>query len=157
VPGKQLTLFEEDSEEINCKFCEIISGKIASEMVYSDEYFVAFLDYKPLFKGHTLLVPKKHFRDIYDMDDLTLQRMMKTVNLISMAVERATMSDGTFIAINNKVSQSVPHVHVHIIPRKHKDGLKGFFWPRQSYAENEEKVYASKIRTQIEALITGKA
>jgi len=156
VPVKQLTLFEEEPEEIKCKFCDIISGKTASEIVYSDENFVAFLDYKPLFKGHTLLVPRKHFADIYAMDDLTLSKMMKTVTIISMAVERATGSDGTFIAINNKVSQSVPHVHVHIVPRKHKDGLKGFFWPRQSYSEGEEKDYADRIRREVQALIDTK-
>ncbi|MCY0852208.1 MAG: HIT family protein [Thermoplasma acidophilum] len=156
MPVKQLTLFEEEPEEIKCKFCDIISGKTASEIVYSDENFVAFLDYKPLFKGHTLLVPRKHFADIYAMDDLTLSKMMKTVTMISLAVERATGSDGTFIAINNKVSQSVPHVHVHIVPRKHKDGLKGFFWPRQAYSEGEEKDYADRIRHEIQAMVDTK-
>ncbi|WP_297026371.1 HIT family protein [Thermoplasma sp.] len=156
MPVKQLTLFEEESGGIKCKFCDIISGKIASEIVYSDDNFVAFLDYKPLFKGHTLVVPRKHFNDIYAMDDSVLSKMMKVITLISKAVERATESDGTFIAINNKVSQSVPHVHIHIVPRKHKDGLKGFFWPRQSYSEGEEREYAERIRHEIELLVNSK-
>ncbi|WP_241760300.1 HIT family protein [Thermoplasma volcanium] len=152
MPGKQLTLFDEENEVVKCKFCDIISGKIASNVVYSDEHFIAFLDHKPLFKGHTLLVPRKHFENIYEMDEETSSKLMHEVQLISRAVEIATSSDGTFIAINNKVSQSVPHVHVHIVPRKQKDGLKGFFWPRQEYGEGEDREYANKIREQIEKI-----
>ncbi len=147
MPERQLTLFEVESQQL-CKFCDIVSGKSKAHIVYSDSYVIAFLDHKPLFKGHCLVVPKKHYESFYDIDKVTLEKLFEAVQMVSGAVQAATESDGTFIALNNIVSQSVPHVHVHVVPRKFKDGLKGFFWPRTHYESDEEaEEYARKIRS----------
>ncbi len=147
MPERQLTLFEAEPQQF-CEFCDIVYGKRKAHMVYSDSYVLAFLDYKPLFKGHCLVVTKKHYESFYDIDKVTLGKLFEAVQMVSRAVQDATGSDGTFIALNNTVSQSVPHVHVHVVPRKFKDGLKGFFWPRTHYENDEEAdEYARKIRS----------
>ncbi|MGC8608539.1 MAG: HIT family protein [Thermoplasmata archaeon] len=149
MPQKQLKLFEDDKSQY-CEFCEIISGRKEAAIVYSDQYVVVFLDKKPVFKGHCLVATRKHFENIYELDKITVDRLFVAVQVISKAVQDATDSDGTFIAVNNVVSQSVPHVHVHIVPRRYNDGLKGFFWPRTKYDSAEEaEEYAAKIRSLI--------
>lgn len=104
-------------------------------MVYEDGLAFAFLDSRPLFPGHTLLIPKQHFETLDDLPADSAGAFFQTVQLLSRAVERGVHADGTFVAINNRVSQSVPHLHVHIVPRRKKDGLRGFFWPRHPYPD----------------------
>jgi len=104
---------------------------------------VAFLDHRPLFIGHTLLVPKAHYETLADLPAELVGPLFANVQLLARAVERAMEAEGSFVAINNRVSQSVPHLHVHIVPRRKKDGLRGFFWPRQAHPE-EEKMRAAQ-------------
>lgn len=122
-----------------CLFCRIAAGTVAAPVVFKDETSVAFLDHRPVFPGHTLLIPKQHYETLADLPASLIQPFFAAAQLLSRAVESALAADGTFVAINNKVSQSVPHLHVHIVPRRKKDGLRGFFWPRQPY-KNEEEV-----------------
>ena len=116
--------------EENCLFCRIVSGEVPAVVVYEDENTLAFLDHRPLFPGHTLLVPRKHFETLGDLPATQVAPLFKSAQLLSRALESAMEAEGSFVAMNNRVSQSVPHLHVHIVPRRRKDGLKGFFWPR---------------------------
>jgi histidine triad (HIT) family protein len=114
--------------------------------VFADETAIAFLDHRPVFKGHTLLAPRAHVETLADLPPDVVGRFFERAQLVSRAVETAMDADGTFVAINNKVSQSVPHLHVHVVPRRRKDGLRGFFWPRTKYADAEERAeYAARI------------
>ncbi len=122
----------------SCLFCKIASGEINATVVYEDEISLAFLDHRPLFPGHSLLIPKEHFETLSDLPHPLIGPYFSNVQVLSRAVEVAMGAEGTFVAINNRVSQSVPHLHVHIAPRRKKDGLKGFFWPRSKYAGEEE-------------------
>ncbi len=122
----------------NCVFCKIIRGEIAAEKVYEDESCVVFLDSGPLFAGHCLVCPRQHMETLMDVPPEMLQPLFTNAQLIARAVENGLGADGSFVAINNKVSQSVPHLHVHVIPRRRKDGLKGFFWPRRPYRDQAE-------------------
>ena len=123
----------------DCLFCRIVSGTLDASVVFSDEQSVAFLDHRPLFPGHCLLVPRKHFETLADLPASQVGPFFKNVQLLSRAVESAMAAQGTFVAMNNRVSQSVPHLHVHIVPRRKGDGLKGFFWPRTKYKSVEEQ------------------
>jgi histidine triad (HIT) family protein len=118
-----------------CKFCGIAAGEAAAEIVYENGVVVAFLDSRPLFPGHTLLVPKRHVETLGELPDYLLAPLFGAARLLARAVEAGLEAEGSFLAINNRVSQSVPHLHVHIVPRRRKDGLKGFFWPRQGYRD----------------------
>jgi histidine triad (HIT) family protein len=118
---------------MSCLFCGIVAGETSATVVFEDEVSVAFLDHRPLFPGHTLLVPKKHFETLSDLPAELVGPFFKNVQLLARAVELAREAEGSFVAMNNRVSQSVPHLHVHIVPRRRKDGLKGFFWPRSKY------------------------
>ncbi len=118
-----------------CAFCQIISGATPAAIAYQDEETVAFLDHRPLFIGHTLVVPRVHFETLPDLPPATLSTLFQKVQLLSRAIEEGLAAEGTLIVQNNKVSQSVPHVHVHVIPRRFKDGLRGFFFPRQRYTD----------------------
>ena len=122
---------------MSCNFCDIASGKLAAEIVFRGEKAVAFLDHRPLFPGHVLLIPDKHFDTLADLPGDYVAPLFEAAQRLQIAVEKAMQAEGSFVAINNKVSQSVPHVHVHIVPRRKGDGLKGFFWPRRPY-ESEE-------------------
>ena len=124
--------------EDNCLFCRIVSGELASTIVYEDEDSLAFLDHRPLFHGHTLLVPRVHVETLGELPVSLVGPFFKTAQLLSVAVQAALDAEGTFVAMNNRVSQSVPHLHVHVVPRRRKDGLKGFFWPRTKYKSAEE-------------------
>ncbi len=119
----------------SCRFCQIASH--ANYVVFEDDLSIAFLDYKPLFIGHTILIPKAHFETLADLPKELLAPFFANVQLLARAVEHAMPAEGSFIAINNRVSQSVPHLHVHIVPRRKKDGLRGFFWPRQAHPNEE--------------------
>ena len=122
----------------SCLFCRIVSGELPATIVYEDDNSVAFLDHRPLFPGHTLLIPREHVETLGELSPETIRPYFEAAQLLSRAVESAMDAEGTFVALNNRVSQSVPHLHVHIVPRRKKDGLKGFFWPRTKYKSDEE-------------------
>ena len=124
--------------EENCLFCRIVSGELAAIVVFEDKDTLAFLDHRPLFPGHTLLVPREHYETLTDLPAEQVGPLFKNAQLLAGAVETAMEAEGTFVAMNNRVSQSVPHLHIHIVPRRRKDGLKGFFWPRTKYKTQEE-------------------
>jgi histidine triad (HIT) family protein len=134
-----------------CLFCAIAAGEIPAAMVARDDDTAAFLDHRPLFKGHVLVVPRRHVATLLDLPTDGLAPFFGAVQRLARAVEAGLGADGTFIAMNNKVSQSVPHLHAHVIPRRKKDGLRGFFWPREHYADAaEEQDYARRIRAALE-------
>lgn len=124
--------------EDNCLFCRIVSGALPATIVYEDDESLAFLDHRPLFPGHTLLVPREHVETLGELPTKIVGPYFAAAQLLSRAIESAMDAEGTFVAMNNRVSQSVPHLHVHIVPRRKKDGLKGFFWPRTKYKDDEE-------------------
>jgi histidine triad (HIT) family protein len=123
--------------EATCAFCRIAGFRDVAYIVFEDKISVAFLDHRPLFPGHCLLVPKRHIETIADLPPELTGPIFENVKLLGRAVEEAVEADGAFIAVNNKVSQSIPHFHVHVVPRRHKDGLKGFFWPRHPYRDQK--------------------
>jgi histidine triad (HIT) family protein len=122
----------------NCVFCKIIRGEIAAEKVHEDENCVVFLDSGPLFAGHCLVCPKEHIETLMDLPPAMLQPLFTNAQMVARAVETGLGAEGSFVAINNKISQSVPHLHIHVIPRRRKDGMKGFFWPRRPYRDATE-------------------
>jgi histidine triad (HIT) family protein len=121
-----------------CVFCAIVAGEVPSHRVLGTGEIVAFLDARPVFPGHTLVVPAAHHETLADLPGPLVPVLFAAVQRVAGAVEVGTGSDGTFVAINNKVSQSVPHLHVHVVPRRFKDGLRGFFWPRSRYGSEEQ-------------------
>jgi histidine triad (HIT) family protein len=134
----------------SCLFCRIVSGEPAV-IVFEDENTLAFLDHRPLFPGHTLLIPREHFETLGDLPATQVGPLFKNVQLLSRVIETAMDAEGSFVAMNNRVSQSVPHLHVHIVPRRRKDGLKGFFWPRTKYKTQEEmEIVKQKIAAELE-------
>lgn len=122
---------------MNCAFCHIVRGEAEANVVFDDPISLAFLDRRPLFPGHCLLIPKEHYETLADLPPPLAGPFFQNAQRITRAVELAMEAEGSFVAINNRVSQSVPHLHVHIVPRRRKDGLKGFFWPRQPYQDEE--------------------
>ena len=124
--------------EDKCLFCRIVSGELPATIVYEDDNSVAFLDHRPLFHGHTLLVPREHVETLGELSSNLIGPYFEAAQLLARVVESAMDAEGTFVAMNNRVSQSVPHLHVHVVPRRKKDGLKGFFWPRTKYKSDEE-------------------
>lgn len=116
-----------------CTFCSISSGEIDAHFVYRDDTFDAFLDFRPLFPGHTLLVPKTHHETLLDLPEELVGPFFNLGRRLARAIPAAMDATGTFVAMNNVVSQSVPHLHLHVVPRRPKDGLRGFFWPRMKY------------------------
>lgn len=120
---------------MDCVFCSIVSGETASHRVFEDETVVAFLDRRPLFPGHVLVVPREHIETLSDLPVERVGPFFERVRRITSAVERGMAAAGSFVALNNRVSQSVPHLHVHVVPRNRKDGLRGFFWPRTRYTD----------------------
>lgn len=137
---------------MGCVFCEIVVGVRTAHHVLDEASCVGFLDQRPLFAGHVLLVPRAHHETLVDLPEDMVQPLFTAARRIARAVQEALGADGTFVAINNKVSQSVPHLHVHIVPRKTKDGLRGFFWPRQKYADDDD---AARVATLIRHALTG--
>ena len=118
-----------------CRFCAIVAGTLDAEIVYTDDDVLAFLDHRPLFPGHTLVVTRAHIETLRDLPAHALGPFFTVVQRLAVAVQDGMQAQGTFVAENNVVSQSVPHLHVHVVPRRRKDGLRGFFWPRQKYAD----------------------
>jgi len=140
--------------EDNCLFCRIVSGELPATIVYEDDNSVAFLDHRPLFPGHTLLIPREHVETLGDLSAKLVAPYFEAAQLLSRAVESAMDAEGTFVAMNNRVSQSVPHLHVHVVPRRRKDGLKGFFWPRTKYKAEEEM---EEVKKKITAALKEKS
>jgi histidine triad (HIT) family protein len=135
-----------------CVFCEIARGELSAEKVGETASALAFLDARPVFPGHVLVVPRAHVETLGDLEAAAIGPLFAFVQRVTRAVERGMGADGSFVAINNRVSQSVPHLHVHVVPRKKKDGLRGFFWPRKPYASKEEAAaVAEAIRAALDA------
>jgi histidine triad (HIT) family protein len=130
----------------DCLFCAAIAGSLDVAVVYSSRATFAFLDHRPVFKGHVLVVPRVHVETLGDLPAADVGPYFQDVQRIAVGVETGLGADGTFVALNNKISQSVPHLHTHVVPRHKKDGLRGFFWPRTKYASPEEMAeYAARI------------
>ena len=141
-----------------CLFCKIAQGATPAPKIFEDENTLAFLDHRPLFPGHCLLIPKNHLETLDDLPSALIGPFFSNVQLLATAIERSMNAQGTFVALNNRISQSVPHFHVHIVPRRKGDGLKGFFWPRSKYKSDEEIAeVVSAIRAAISQLQTAKA
>jgi histidine triad (HIT) family protein len=136
---------------LSCTFCGILDGSIPAQVVWENEFAVAFLDTRPVFPGHTLVVPRAHVETLPELSDELLTPLFAAARLLASAMPAAMGCDGTFVAVNNKVSQSVPHLHVHVIPRKFKDGLRGFFWPRQKY---DDDAHAAAVAEAIRAAVS---
>lgn len=135
-----------------CVFCEILAGRKPAHVVLDEPDVAAFLDARPLFPGHTLVVPRRHVELLADLPTSLLQPVFGAVQRISAAVVTALGADGSFVANNNRVSQSVPHLHVHVVPRRRGDGLRGFFWPRRRYASDDEAAaIAARLRDALRA------
>ena len=133
-----------------CKFCQIIAGEIPAHFVLDADEVVAFLDHRPLFPGHTLVLPRGHVETLADLPPDEVGPFFRQLQRVEAAVRTAMEAEGSFVAENNVVSQSVPHLHVHVVPRRRKDGLRGFFWPRTKYAgDGEMAAVAARITEQL--------
>ncbi|MBO4206200.1 HIT family protein [Micromonospora echinofusca] len=138
---------------MECVFCAIVTGRIAAFRVADEPAGVAFLDTRPVFRGHVLVVPRDHLVTLADLPVGALADYFGLVRRLSVAVETGLGAGGTFVAINNRVSQSVPHLHTHVVPRTKGDGLRGFFWPRTRYADDTEaRSYADRIRAGLQGM-----
>lgn len=136
-----------------CIFCEIVAGETFAHVVLDDDVAMAFLDARPVFKGHVLLVPRSHHETLVDLPEADVEPLFQRARALAAAVEEAMGAAGTFVAINNRVSQSVPHLHVHVVPRNRKDGLRGFFWPRTKYRDDVEAAdVAARISDALRSL-----
>lgn len=134
-----------------CVFCQIVAGELAADVVLDEPDFLAFLDARPVFKGHVLLVPRQHVVTLPDLPADLRDGFLGAAQRIATAVIDALGAQGSFVAMNNTVSQSVPHLHLHVVPRTKGDGLRGFFWPRVKYSEGESAVYAARLRASMSA------
>lgn len=137
---------------MDCIFCAVVSGEAPAHRVYEDSGTVAFLDRRPLFPGHTLVVPRAHVPTLPDLPPDQVGPLFTVVRRMAAAVEEAMGAGGSFVAANNRVSQSVPHLHVHVVPRSRRDGLRGFFWPRGRYEDDAE---AAAVAARIRAALAG--
>jgi len=138
------------SPDKGCLFCRVVGGDVAAARVYEGPEAVAFLDHRPVFKGHVLVVPRSHVGTLPELPAAALGPLFRVVQRIADAVEKGLGAHGTFVALNNRISQSVPHLHVHVVPRHQKDGLRGFFWPRVKYASDDERdEIAARLRTAL--------
>ena len=136
---------------MSCTFCAIAAGQTPAAIAFADDHHIAFLDHRPLFHGHVLVVPRGHVKTLADLAPELVSPLFALVRRLSRAVERALEAEGSFVAINNRVSQSVPHLHVHVVPRRKGDGLKGFFWPRTKYRDAAEMAeIAAQIRAHLD-------
>ena len=136
----------EDPGEHDDIVCRIVRDELEAAVVLRDEDVVAFLDHRPVFKGHVLVSPVRHVDTLLDLPEPLMVPLLGTAQRVAAALGRALGAQGSFVAVNNVVSQSVPHLHVHIVPRTRGDGLRGFFWPRTRYADGELAAYATLIR-----------
>jgi histidine triad (HIT) family protein len=134
-----------------CLFCAIVRGEIPASFVLREETVCGFLDTRPVFKGHVLVVPREHTDDLLTVPAPLVSPLFTAVQRVARAVEKSLGADGSFVAVNNKISQSVPHLHVHVVPRRKGDGLRGFFWPRGKYDSDEEREeFARRIAETLE-------
>jgi histidine triad (HIT) family protein len=131
---------------VACLFCKIVAGDEPAEVVLEDEHVLGFLDVRPVFKGHTLLVPREHVDTLLELPEPTTVPLFAAARRAAAAMSSELGAQGTFVAMNNVVSQSVPHLHVHVVPRTKGDGLRGFFWPRTRYADGEAREYRDRLR-----------
>ena len=134
----------------DCVFCQIISGEVPGHVVLETDDLVAFLDARPVFKGHVLLAPRQHVETLPDLPAELRDGFMEAAQRLATAVKDGLGAQGSFVAINNTVSQSVPHLHLHVVPRTKGDGLRGFFWPRTKYADGEAASYGERLRAVLE-------
>jgi histidine triad (HIT) family protein len=138
---------------VGCTFCRIGRGEIPAHVVLEENRFLAFLDHRPLFPGHCLLIPREHHETLPDLPAALVGPLFSHARLLAAAVVRAFEADGSFVAVNNRVSQSVPHLHVHVVPRRRHDGLRGFFWPRHPYPDEDAARAAQQtLRAAIEEI-----
>ncbi len=141
-----------------CEFCRIVNKEVPAAVIYEDEISLAFLDRRPLFPGHTLLVPRRHFETFQELPREMIEQFFGNAQRLAAAMELGLAAAGSFVAINNRVSQSVPHLHVHVVPRRPKDGLKGFFWPRQPYkSEAELAATAEQLKAAVLKLLSAES
>jgi histidine triad (HIT) family protein len=134
----------------DCVFCTIVAGEAEAEKVLESDDFVAFLDQRPVFKGHVLLVPRDHLATLVDLPAALRDGFLAAGQLLAAAVVEGLEAQGSFVAMNNVVSQSVPHLHLHVVPRTKGDGLRGFFWPRTKYADDAERAaYGERLRAAL--------
>jgi len=136
--------------ENTCLFCKIARGQQESQVVLEDKLSLAFLDWRPLFLGHCLLIPRYHYETLTDLPPSLVAPFFANAQLLSRAVQQAMGAEGILLAINNRVSQSVPHLHAHIVPRRHGDGLRGFFWPRTQY---DGEAHMAQVGDQIRSML----
>lgn len=134
----------------DCLFCQIAAGEHDAAVVLDERHALAFLDHRPLFPGHCLLIPRQHHETLADLPHELVEPFISTLQRLSRAVPEAMGKPGSFVAINNVVSQSVPHLHAHVVPRRPKDGLRGFFWPRTKYESAEQ---LNEVRDAIRATL----
>lgn len=137
-----------------CAFCAIVQGRREAAIVLADELTLAFLDHRPIFPGHCLLITRAHRETLLDLPPEEVGPVFASARLLARAVQEAMRAEGSFVAVNNRVSQSVPHLHVHIVPRRRKDGLRGFFWPRQRYSSPEAMAEAQAAIREAVTLLT---
>lgn len=130
--------------------CQIVRDETPAAVVYRDDEVLAFLDHRPVFKGHVLIAPVRHVDTLLELPTELMVPLLTTAQRIGRAIGAGLGAQGTFVAVNNVVSQSVPHLHVHVVPRSKGDGLRGFFWPRTRYADGEMAAYAALIRERLE-------
>ena len=134
----------------DCLFCRIIAGQVEAPLVLSEEHLVGFLDHRPVFKGHVLLVPRAHVVTLPDLPATLRDPFLAAAQRLAAAMVDGLGAQGSFVAVNNTVSQSVAHLHLHVVPRTKGDGLRGFFWPRTKYADPDEaEAYAARLRTAL--------
>lgn len=149
MPDGRRSKIEENRAD--CLFCRIVARELDARIVFEDAISVAFLDHRPLFPGHCLLIPKGHFETLADLPGELVGPFFLNVQRLAEAVQRVMNAEGTFVGINNTVSQSVPHFHVHIVPRRRKDGLRGFFWPRRPYTSEDESAAVQRaLRSELQ-------
>jgi histidine triad (HIT) family protein len=139
----------------DCVFCSIAAGDLDAHVVFEDERSLAFLDRRPLFPGHSLLIPREHHEALWDLPEEMVGPLFANARLLSVAIREATESAGVFVAVNNIVSQSVPHLHVHVVPRNRRDGLRGFFWPRRSYRGDDHAAETARGIREAVARLSG--
>jgi histidine triad (HIT) family protein len=136
----------------DCAFCRIVTGAAEASVVADRDGCLAFLDQRPVFPGHVLVIPREHIETLPDLPPEVRDRVFALAQRIAEALPRALDAHGTFVAVNNVVSQSVPHMHVHVVPRRRKDGLRGFFWPRTKYSDEAEQ---EAVRARIAETVRG--
>ncbi len=134
-----------------CTFCSVVAGDLPADIVLDEPDLLGFLDRRPVFKEHVLLVTREHVDTLLDLPPRLHAPLLEATQRLARAVVAGLGAQGSFVAMNNVVSQSVPHLHVHVVPRTKGDGLRGFFWPRTTYAdEAESAAYAARLSSALD-------